>query len=179
MANPTAAYAVRRARQWPGLTVMPEQLGRMSLAASRPDFYFDPENPKWPAIASLRLVMPPLAISDALIREGVSQELAHLENEAHASARATRARFLGAEKVLAMSPYDRATSSEALRDRNPSFAVGRGQREAFFEGVLILREFRRAYREAVRAWRAKARDVTFPLGTWVMRHLHGAFVAAT
>jgi hypothetical protein len=179
MANPTAAYAVRRARQWPGLTVMPEQLGRMSFTASRPDFYFNPENPQWPATASLRLVMPRLSMSDAFIREGVAQELAHLENEAHACAKATGARFLGPQNVLAMSPYDRATSGEPLRDRNPTFAVGRGQREAFLEAVLVLREFRRAYRDAVRAWRAKVRDVVFPLGTWAMRHVHGASVAAT
>jgi hypothetical protein len=116
---------------------------------------------------------------DALVREEVERELAHLEIEAHANAKAIGARFLGPQKVLAMSPYDRATSREPLRDRNPSFAVGRGQREAFFEAVSVLREFRRAYRQAVQAWRTKARDVVFPIGTWVMHRFHGAAVATT
>jgi hypothetical protein len=179
MANPVAAHAVRRAQQWPGLTVTPEQLGRMSFTVARPDYYFDAKNPQWPATATLCLALPQLSMSAALIRDAVALELAHLEAEAHARAEATGARFLGVQKVLATSPYDRATSCEPLRDRNPSFAVGRGQRDAFFEAVRVLREFRLAYRRAVQAWRAKVRDVVFPAGTWVMRHLHGASVAAT
>jgi hypothetical protein len=177
MANPTAALAVRRAHQWPGLTVLPEQLGRMSCTAARPEFYFDPENPRWPATATLRLEMPRLSVSDSLVREEVARELAHLETEAHTAAEATGGRFIGAQRVRAKSPYCRATSRERRRDRNPSFAIGRDQREAFFEAVRVLREFRRAYRQAMQAWRARVRDAVFPLGTWAMVHLHGASVA--
>jgi hypothetical protein len=76
-----------------------------------------------------------------------------------------------------MSPYDRATSWEALRSRNPTFAVGRGQREAFFEAVRIVREFRKTYRAALTAWRAGIRAALFPAGTWFMRCGHSASVA--
>lgn len=175
--NPVAAGAVRRANQWPGLNVLPEQLGRMSWTAKRPDFYFDQDNPQWPPIATLLLTMPPLSMSDALVRDAVALELAHLETESHLTMQATRGRFLGPDMVLASSPFDRATSWEPLRGRNPTFAVGRGQREAFFQAVTLLREFRKTYRAALELWRAGIRQVLFPAGTWVMGWAHGAMVA--
>jgi hypothetical protein len=86
-------------------------------------------------------------------------------------------KFLGAANVLAASPYDRATSWEPIRSRNPTFAVGRGQREAFIEAATALREFRTTYRAALHAWRAAFRDALFPAGTWFMRWGHSASVA--
>lgn len=177
MANPVAAGAVRRADQWPGLTVLPHQLGRMSWTARRPDFYFDQENPQWPATATLNLRTPPLATTEALLHELVARELEILEADAHHSLRSKGSRVLGAQKVLAMSPFQRATSWEPLRGLNPTFAVGRGQRDAFVAAVALLRTFRKAYREALTAWRHGLRQVLFPAGTWLMRCAHGASVA--
>jgi hypothetical protein len=177
--NPTAAFAVRRAAQWPGLVVLPQHLGRMSWTARRPDFYFDQDSPQWPDTATLQLSMPPLTLTDATVRDAVSQELERIEKEAHDALLAKGAHVLGPQKVLAMSPYDRATSWEALRSRNPAFAVGRGQRDAFFEAVRVLREFRKTYRAALTAWRAGIRDALFPAGTWFMRWAHSATVAPT
>jgi REP-associated tyrosine transposase len=176
-ANPVAALAVRHAHQWPGLNVLPEQLGRTSFTARRPDFYFDQDNPQWPAVATLQLTMPELSISDALARDAVAQELERLEIDAHRAAVDRGARFLGPSEVLAVSPYDRAKSWEPLRSRNPTFAVGRGQREAFFDAVRVLREFRKAYLAALASWRDGIRDVLFPLGTWLMQCQHRALVA--
>jgi len=177
MANPVEAGAVRRARQWPGLVVLPEQLGRMTWTGKRPDFYFDADNPQWPAVATLRLTMASSSMSDAQVRELACVELARLETEAHQEMDAKGWRFLGPERVLAASPYDRATSWEPLRNCNPTFAVGRGQREAFIEAGTVLREFRKAYREALHAWRNGIRHALFPTGTWLMRCLHAATVA--
>ena len=177
MANPVTAGAVRRARQWPGLNVLPEQLGRLTFTATRPDFYFDPDNPQWPAVATLTLKPPPTRMADAQLRTAVRAELDALEIQAQDQMRAKGWRFLGPERVLAASPYDRATSWGPLRSRNPTFAVGRGQREAFLEAVLVLRTFRSAYRAALAAWRAGIRSVLFPAGTWLMRSLHAAPVA--
>ena len=64
-----------------------------------------------------------------------------------------------------------------LRDRNPTFAVGRGQRQAFFEAVKRLRHFRQAYHHAREVWLQGLRDVIFPHGTWAMQWLHHATVA--
>ncbi len=77
--------------------------------------------------------------------------------------------------MLQSSPYDRATSFEPIRARNPHFAVGEGNRKEFFEAVVDLRAFREAYREAIDQWKKGVRDVLFPEGTWWMRvfcHVH-------
>ena len=83
----------------------------------------------------------------------------------------------GARGVLKTSPYERATSWEPIRSRNPTFAVGRLQKDAFFTAVAALRAFRRAYHEALAQWRRGVRSHCFPLGTWVMRTLHGVVTA--
>jgi REP element-mobilizing transposase RayT len=177
LANPVAAGLVRRAHQWPGVTARPEQLGRAAWTARRPDFYFEQDNPQWPEVATLRLSMPELRMSHAQLGERVSRELARLETDAHREVQAKGWRFLGAQKIAALSPFDRAKSWEPLRSRNPSFAVGHGQREAFFEAVVVLRTFRKAYRAAVQAWRRGVRNVLFPAGTWFMAWGHAATIA--
>jgi putative transposase len=177
MANPVAAGAVRRARQWPGLNVLPEQLGRRTWTVKRPGFFFDADNPDWPEVATLRLTMAPSIISDARMRELVACELTRVETEAQLEMDAKGWRFLGPQRVLAASPYDCATSWEPLVKRNPTFAVGRGQREAFLEAVIVLREFRSAYRQALDAWCNGIRHALFPAGTWLMRCLHAVAVA--
>jgi hypothetical protein len=71
---------VRRAHQWPGVTAQPEQLGRASWTARRPDFYFE-QDPQWPECATLRLSMPDLRMDHALTRDEVARELTRLETK--------------------------------------------------------------------------------------------------
>jgi hypothetical protein len=80
LANPVAAGLVRRAHQWPGVTAQPEQLGRASWTARRPDFYFE-QDPQWPECATLRLSMPDLRMDHALTRDEVARELTRLETK--------------------------------------------------------------------------------------------------
>lgn len=68
-------------------------------------------------------------------------------------------------------PYCLRCLLEPLRSRNLTFAVGRGQRLAFLEAVIV-RSFREAYRSALLLWRAGARKIAFPFGTWLMERLH-------
>ena len=79
---------------------------------------------------------------------------------------------MGAERVKKCSPFRRAKSFEKLVDGNPTFAVGRKQKKAFFQAVDVLRAFRRGYREALKLWRSGVRDVAFPHGTWMMGWAH-------
>ena len=58
--------------------------------------------------------MPPLTMSDELVRDNVAQELERLEAEAHRAMHAKHWRFLGPSKVLAMSPFERAKSWQPL-----------------------------------------------------------------
>lgn len=179
MANPVAAGLVRRACDWPGLTTLPAELGRAALQATRPTFFFDPENAQWPESASLTLTMPPALEGQTSLEEFRRQvvvELERQEKEARDQAAKAGRTFLGADRCRRTSPYRRARSFEPLRDRNPTFAVGRGNREAFFAAAEGLRLFRSAYREALRLWRQGIRDVEFPLGTWAMKRLHVAAV---
>ncbi len=179
MANPVQAGLVRRARDWPGITVLPQELGRRTWTLNRPDLYFRPDNPQWPETIALSLTLPPaLAQRYAAqeVREAVDEELECHERLAHEEVKKRGWRFLGAQRIRRLSPYRRATSFELLRDRNPTFAVGRGQRKLFFEAVAELRAFRRAYRDALAQWREGLRSVVFPQGTWCMCQVHGVLV---
>ncbi len=175
LANPVKAGLVQRAAHWPGVTVLPQQLGRRTWKVNRPDFYFDADN--WPDEVELTLTLPPplqALYTDAQIRDAVALELTHQERLARAEVRKKGWRVLGSERIRRVSPYGRAKSFEPIRDRNPTFAVGRGQRRAFFGAVVELRAFRRAYRDALERWRAGLRQTVFPIGTWAMGCIHTA-----
>jgi REP element-mobilizing transposase RayT len=172
MANPVAAGLVWRAHEWPGLTTTPADLGTKELSARRPEGYFDADNPKWPEHASLQLAPLEIGLSSEQLQERVAAELERLEGQAHAELETKGRRVLGAERVQQLSPYEHSSSWEPIRERNPHFAVGRGQRKAFFRAARRLRAFRQAYREALAQWRSGVRDVIFPAGTWLMRVLH-------
>jgi REP element-mobilizing transposase RayT len=179
MANPVQAGLVRRARDWPGVTVVPQELGRRTWTLNRPDAYFRADNRQWPDAVELSLTLPPiLRARDGAqdVRDAVGEELERQERLAHQEIRKRGWRFLGAERVRRLSPYRRATSFELLRDRNPTLAVGRGQRKVFFQAVAELRAFRKAYRQALEQWRAGLRSVVFPQGTWCMCQVHGVVV---
>jgi putative transposase len=179
MANPVAAGLVRRARDWPGLQTLPNDLGTRTWTSARPDYYFDARNPDWPPAATLELVLPPAFVDSATpLRDEVTTELERAEKEAQAELRDKGWRPLAPEQLRRLSPFRRARSWEPLRARNPTFAVGRGQRAAFFAAVSSLREFRARYRAALERWRMGLRDALFPSGTWAMQQLHAASVAA-
>jgi REP element-mobilizing transposase RayT len=176
MANPVKAGLVRHARDWPGITVLPHELGRRVWTLKRPEAYFNAKNRQWPDTIELTLTLPASLertyAADAL-REVVQEELERQERLAYQEVHKRGWRVLGAARVRRLSPYRRATSFELLRDRNPTFAVGRGQKKVFFEAVAELRAFRHAYRQALEQWRAGLRSVVFPQGTWCMCRMHG------
>ncbi|WP_433937789.1 transposase [Sorangium cellulosum] len=178
LANPVAAGLVRHAREWPGAKVDVGEIGRGELRATRPSAYFDPENPQWPEQVTLPLALPPTIDQDSAegFRGAVGAELARHEAQAHAEVHRQGLRFLGAERASKVSPYERATSFEALRDRNPTFAVGREQGGAWRIAATAVRAFRSSYRAALERWRAGIRSAVFPAGTWWMRMFHGATV---
>ncbi len=181
MANPVKAGLVRYARDWPGITVLPHELGRRTWTVKRPEAYFSARNPRWPDTIELTATLPPSLERDygaQAVRKAVQEELGHQERLAVQEIHKRGWRILGAKRVRRLSPYRRAKSLELLRDRNPTFAVGRGQRKAFFQAVTELRAFRHAYREALEQWRAGLRSVVFPQGTWCMCQVHGAVVHA-
>jgi hypothetical protein len=178
IANPVVAGLVESARDWPGLLTLPGQLGSETFVAQRPPQYFDPNNPRWPEQASLALSMPDLPDLRAdEVRDAIKRQVAELEQKARADLRLRGWAVRGAHRCLAASPYDRAETPEALCDRTPTFAVGKGQHQAYALAARELRLFRTAYANAMARWRAGDRGAEFPPGTWRMRVLHAACVA--
>jgi putative transposase len=176
LGNPVAAGLVEHAAEWPGATVDVSELGRGALHAPRPAYYLNPKNPAWPEEATLPLALPPGIGEDGAegFRRAVAAELEALEAHARASVQQERFPVLGAERARDVSPYDRATSFEPLRDRNPTFAVGRDQGPAWQAAAGAVRAFRAMYRAALERWRDGVRSIAFPAGTWWMRVFHGA-----
>lgn len=176
MANPVQAGLVRHARDWPGIMVLPHELGRRSWTLQRPDAYFNRKNRQWSDTIELSLTLPPSLeqnyTSDA-VRDAVQAELVRQERGAQSEIKKLGWRILGADRIRRLSPYRRAKSFQPLRNRSPTFAVGRGQQTVFFQAVAELRAFRRAYRHALEQWRAGLRSVVFPQGTWCMCRVHG------
>jgi putative transposase len=177
LANPVVAGLIEQAHEWPGAKVLVDELGRGMLRAKRPDVYFAPTNPQWPEEATLELTLPPGIGQDADgFRQKVGAELARQQGQGRAEVQHKSIGVLGAERASTVAPCDRATSLEPLRDRNPTFAVGRGQGEAWQRAAAGVRAFRAAYREALARRRTGVRSVVFPAGTWCMRVLHAACV---
>ncbi|WP_437827154.1 transposase [Sorangium sp. So ce1153] len=179
LANPVAAGLVRHAKQWPGIKVDVDELGRGVLHATRPSAYLDPENPQWFEQATLPLALPPVVEHEHAegFRHQVADELARQEERAHAEMERKGLRFLGAEQASKISPYERATSFEGLHDRNPTFAVGRDQGDAWRIAAAAVSAFRASYRAALERWRTGVRSAVFPAGTWWMRMFHGVDVS--
>ncbi|WP_437736786.1 hypothetical protein [Sorangium sp. So ce1335] len=155
-----------------------DEIGSGTLRAERPGTYFNPKNPQWPESAALPISLPPsVQTSDAdEFRREVARILKQHEDQARANARRKKRDFLGAARAREVSPYERATSIEPLRELNPTFAVGRGRTEAHKHAIAALRAFRAAYRQSLEHWRAGVRSAVFPAGTWWMRVFHGVAV---
>lgn len=181
LANPVDAGLVRHAREWPGAKVLVGELGRGVLRAKRPAVYFNPSNPAWPEDAAVELTLPPAVMDGSAddFRRDVAVELERQEAVARAALCRRGLRFLGAERVCMISPHKRATSVEAPRSLNPTFAVGGGHADAGRIATSALRAFRAAYRDALKRWRTGLRSVAFPFGTWWMRVFHGVAVSET
>jgi REP element-mobilizing transposase RayT len=179
LANPVTAGLVRRAHEWPGAKVLVSEIGQGTLRATRPDVFLNPDNPVWPAEATLPIALPPgiEPARAASFRDQVAAELARLEAQAQADVQQQHRSFLGAERASAISPTERAVTVEPTVERNPTFAVGRNQGDAWHRAAAAVRAFRASYRAALETWRADVRDAVFPPGTWWMRVFHRAAVA--
>lgn len=179
LANPVEAGLVRHAHEWPGAKVLVEQIGQGVLGAQRPKVYLNPKNKRWPAEAAIPVSLPPgiePAGADAF-RQQVATEVARIEAQVHARAQEEGRAVLGAERAGIVQPTTRATTPEPRFGRNPTFAVGRDQRDAWHRAADAMRVFRGSYRAALGRWRDEVRTVVFPPGTWLMRVLHSAVVA--
>jgi putative transposase len=166
LANPVAAGLVRRARQWPGLWSDPVSIGGAAIVAPRPSTFFRKDG-DLPEQIELTLWAPPGFDSPETFREQLSAALIDLE-DGHAS---DGHPFLGAERVLAQSPWRRPRSVEEWRTLKPRVAAR--DRWKRIEALARLTTFLAEYRQAWREWSKGVREVVFPAGTYALRVVHG------
>ncbi len=175
LANPVAAGLVRRGSEWPGLWSGENLLRGKAVTIERPKGFFSEKGPL-PAFATLRLHPPPGFETDDSFVNVLLDELRRAEDRAAAELGAAGRSFLGVARVLAQKARARPATHEPRRGLNPRVA-GRNKWNRI-EAILRLRDFRRAYRDALAAWRAGVRDALFPPGTWLMRVQHQVRCAA-
>jgi hypothetical protein len=156
-----------------------DDLDGPAIVAKRPTVFLDDRSGIWPEQVELQISMPgKLAeLGPARARQLLRAELERQLAQARANVRDKGWQVLGARRCQLVSPYNRATSWEPLRSRNPVLAVGRGLGTLLREGIRSLRQFRRSYREALERWRRGLHAVLFPYGTWWMVRHHGASMA--
>lgn len=176
LANPCSAHLVERAKQWPGVISLPEQLGK-TMVIKRPKTYFREDGPM-PAQVELTFHKPPQLehLSMEEYRELVARRLRKVEDELIAKRRAEGRKVLGRRNVLRQSHEDSPKSLEPRRVRRPRLAAKSVWRR--LEAIRRLKHFVKAYAEALAEWRNGNRNVEFPYGTYAMRVLHGARCAA-
>jgi putative transposase len=177
--NVVRAGLVRDPRDWPGVTTGLDDLDGPAIVAKRPAVFLDEHSGLWPEQLELQISLPSklAELGPARARQLLRAELERQLAEAHARVGKNGWQVLGARRCQQVSPYERATSWEPLRSRNPVLAVGRGLHTRLREGIDRLRRFRTSYRVALERWRLGMHAVLFPYGTWWMVKHHGASVA--
>lgn len=175
LANPVAAGLVRRGSDWPGLWSDPALMGGEGVVLERPKEFFRADGPL-PATARLRFHPPPEFENPSELAAGLLSRLRQAEDHAAAELASSGRSFMGVARVLAQKPDARPAPGEPRRGLSPRVACRNKWKR--IEALLRLAEFRTAYREALAAWRAGARDVTFPPGTWSMRVQHRVYCPA-
>jgi hypothetical protein len=170
MANPVAAGLVPRPSEWPGLLVRPEQ----SMRVERPSVYFDPRGHS-PRVLVLHTELPTSSSEEVRAswwRKNIERELSAKVADAQRRMRKACRPFVGRAGVRKKSIAERAQSIQPKRRIVPTLAAKAVEAR---RAMLVLQHaFRDAYRAALAKWKAGARDVLFPHGTWWMRVHHGA-----
>jgi len=182
LANAVEAGLVASPEDWPGVTLSATDIGTRTFRVSRPELYFDGENPRWPATAEISITVPRV-LETSSGHEGARARIVAAVNEAVEEARilARKAgKFVRSlEWIFAVPHTTRASSFERAGERNPSFATG-GNAEMAIRAMKERAAFLVAYREAFREMRNAVRDVVFPEGTWrLSRELGVNVVSAT
>lgn len=169
MANPAAADLVQRAEEFPGLIILPSDIGR-SIEVERPSFFFRKSMPKK---VTLRFEMPPEFEEMGL--EAYAGELwDHLRaaEEMHRNRRKRDKKgVLGKRRCRRTALHGRPHQKEKAFGMRP--AVSAASQETRRQALRELRTFRDAYRVAYAAWCRGDRETAFPPGTYRMCTMAG------
>jgi len=170
--NPVKDGLVRRPEDWPGVLLWKP----CEMPVRRPKVYFA-EDGECPDEIVLRIVRPPRPLwPDEEWNRELERAIGLWVRIAHAKLAKEGRSFVGRDAVLSSSFLRQARSHERKREPIPKVAATEPLAKRILE--FIRKKFLVEYREALREWRAKARDVVFPHGTWWMARHHAAAVAA-
>ncbi|MEQ8454892.1 MAG: hypothetical protein RID81_32920 [Sandaracinaceae bacterium] len=177
IANPVAAGVVKRPEDYPGVIVLPKQLGRRRIIARRPNLpYF--RSARWPAKVEITLTLPQWVVdhygSEEAVRREVKVELEGLLSEIHRERAAEGKGYLGAKRAVRISHEVRSTRVEERGRINPLFKVGRGQVALARAKLREIRGWYACYDDCRERWTSGDRNVVWPAGTWWMRVFHRA-----
>ena len=166
LCNPVKAGLVKRGSDWPGV-----RYGRPgAYPAPRPKTFFR-EHGAMPKSLALEITPAPIAGDSAREAQNQIDEAVRTREAADRERVLSEGRrFLGAAAVMRQDPFGSPTTREPRRELSPRVA----SRNRWLREEVLNRcaEFVSAYREALAAWRAMAREVIFPFGTYLMRIHH-------
>lgn len=172
LANCVEAGLVNAPADWPGVTVLAEEIGMRTVRVARPNIYFDPTNEVWPAVAELPIRMPaPLTelLGFRAARSRIRKAVHLAVDSARKVIRTARQALLSIAKVLCTNPMKRSRSPEVFGAREPIFATGgtpARAREAIEERKIFLHAYKRA-RDALKRGDLGSQ---FPVGSWRWQH---------
>jgi putative transposase len=167
--NPVEAGLVGHASEWPGAISLP---GMREVEVRRPAIWFADGRPE---VLTLKITPPPSwAGTEDGWHEWLAGELASREEDIRRKRR--KRGVLGKQRILVQDPFDRPRNPDELApSRHPTIATG-GDGPLMRAVIFMLREWRRAYREALARWRVD-KSAGFPLGTWWVVQRAGAALA--
>jgi len=169
LANVVEAGLALRPEDWPGVTHAAADIGTRTIRVDRPAIYFDPDNPRWPAVAEIAITVP-RALERVFGETTRARIVASVEAavvKARDAARKAGRLVKSIAEIFATKHTVRATSYEEAGTRNPTFAAA-GDLEEAVRAVRERRAFYQAYRDALQHVREGLAGVVFPRGTWRM-----------
>lgn len=164
VANCVRAGLVRDPREWPGVRVLAEDVGRASFTAERPSAYFDPHNPRWPKRATISIAVP-AALTAAFgaraiekIASSVHSALLKAQEEARRAGRRwwARTRILSAAFSARSRSFEPFGSAASNTSHSPAERDERSSRRRYLAD----------YREALTRLRDGDPNPRFPGGAW-------------
>jgi len=166
IANPTTAGLVETPEQWPGVLAW---VGRdQTLLGQKPPEFFAKAG-SLPESVSIQLARPAILedMKDAEFSGRLNAAIDELVLQARNDLEGRSMKFLGPE-VVRTRPFSAMPSTTAQhRELNPSVAAR--STSARVHALASKDAFVRAYQDALQRFRAGARDVKFPPGTYALR----------
>jgi hypothetical protein len=167
LSNPAKDSLVKKAKEWPGFSSLPYNLGDGKVIAKRPSHFFRNEKKggRMPATLSMTFIRPPgfENLTRQEFAQLLSERIATVEKDAAIERARTGKSVLGVERILAQHWDDSPTSHEPRRQMNPRVAAKNKRKR--IETLKRNKVFIENYRAAREAY-LRGEQVLFPPGTY-------------